>query len=247
MTLFRSTRSHALLAAGLAGCLAAGTASASDNSGQGHAYAYGHGYSFDFEINNRRIEPSADFAAQVSVLGAAITYGEGGYDLPVTLRIEVGDGEYDTFGDADSATQGNVNDHSPARHVILDSVFEEGNRINLTATSWLAGTSYWKRHLTISTDDDSDNVLVLRNGDTVPNINAFGDQAGISDYLTQYIDADTRTVTIADDQIIYLFELGATDPSTPDADFQDLVVLITLGDSPEALEMRAKAALALYD
>ncbi len=226
-------------AAGLAGSFAAAS--------PGTASANADAYSFGYEINNRRVVPSSDFAAKVSVIGAAITYGQGGYDIPVTLRVEVGSGAYDLFGNASDASDGNLNDHSDARHLIMDETFVNGEDINLTATSWVSGNSGWERHLEVSTADNSAQVKVLRNGDAIPDIPAFDGQTSTEEFLGEYLDTATGTVDIADDQVIYLFELGNTDPSSSGADFQDLVVLITLGDSPEALEARDAADLALYD
>ena len=49
-------------------------------------------------------------------------------------------------------------------------------------------------------------------------------------------------------QTIYLFELGTADLSDSRADFQDLVVLVTLGSSVEELENGPVTALAaLFD
>ena len=55
-------------------------------------------------------------------------------------------------------------------------------------------------------------------------------------------------MTMDENQSIYLFELGTTRLTSSAADFQDLVVLVTLGESPEALaDDGSDLADAAYD
>jgi hypothetical protein len=70
-------------------------------------------------------------------------------------------------------------------------------------------------------------VLTLRNGDIVPLFAPFGGQRPIDAFLTQYIDS-TGKVKIADNQVIYLFEVGVTNTSSDAYDMQDIVVLATI-------------------
>lgn len=39
-------------------------------------------------------------------------------------------------------------------------------------------------------------------------------------------------MNLIEDQVIYLFELGTTNLNSSAADFQDLVVVVTLGENP---------------
>ncbi|NNF41950.1 MAG: hypothetical protein HKN62_02695, partial [Phycisphaerales bacterium] len=87
-------------------------------------------------------------------------------------------------------------------------------------------------HMTVSSGDDSPYVIVLKDGDPVPAVPSFGDQSTIADFVAPYVDLDTDQITLADNQAIYLFELGTTDLSSPSADFQDLVVMLTLATDP---------------
>lgn len=192
------------------------------------------GREFDFTISDDRVVPATDFAAKVSVIGSALVSGS--TDMPVTMSVRIGDTDHDLFGPSTDPVYGNLNDHSPARHVIIDQVFAQGQDIQVAAASWK--TDGQSTHMTASTAAPSDRVMVLRDGDAVPSLEGFAGQTSIAGFLAPYIDGDTHTVTIDADQIIYLFELGTTDLTSSAADFQDLVVLITLGDSPEALATR---------
>ncbi|MEZ6192618.1 MAG: hypothetical protein R3C45_15195 [Phycisphaerales bacterium] len=54
-------------------------------------------------------------------------------------------------------------------------------------------------------------------------------------------------MTMDENQSIYLFELGTTRLTRAAADFQDLVVLVTLGESPQALAEEAEDGNDLAD
>ena len=195
----------------------------------------------DFEISEGRVVPTETFAAKVSVLGAAIT--SGGVDMPVTVQVRIGDMVLDPFGAHDDPSKGDVNDHAGPRHHIVQETFDPNERIELTATSWrTSGSLYLERN----SHDESPAVLVLRDGDDVPDISGFDNQADAVHFIQQYIDADTNTMTLDVNQAIYLFELGTTDLDSSAADFQDAVVLVTLGKSPEELE-NAELLEAMYD
>ncbi len=185
----------------------------------------------DFTISDDRVVPTEDFAVKVSVLGAAISYN--GTDFPVTTQLIVDGQIYEPFGPLDDPEAGDVNDHSPPRHFIVPQVFDPSVSIAVASTSWHFDLSEWKSR---NTSQPSDMVMVLRNGDPVPNIDGFGDQADAADLVATYIDTDTNTMSLDINQVIYLFELATDDVDSAYADFQDLVVLVTLGTTPEALE-----------
>lgn len=199
------------------------------------------GDNIDFTISDGRVVPSEDFAVKVSVLGAAIT--SSGVDMPVTVKININGTSYEPFGDADDTAAGDVNDHSPPRHFIVRETFDEHSSIDVTGTSWnTSGSVYLRRN----SHSESPSVKVLRDGDPVPDISGFENQTDAVEFVRNYIDPETNTMTMDENQSIYLFELGTTRLTSSAADFQDLVVLVTLGKSPEALEEADLAAVA-YD
>jgi len=195
----------------------------------------------DFEISEGRVVPTETFAAKVSVLGAAIT--SGGVDMPVTLKIRIGDQVFEPFGAHDDPSKGDVNDHAGPRHFIVQDTFDPDQRIELSATSWrTSGSLYLERN----SYEESPSVKVLRNGDDVPDLKGYESQADAVRFVQKYIDPDTNTMHLDVNQAIYLFELGTTDLTSSAADFQDAVVLITLGKSPQELE-QAELMSAMYD
>ena len=195
----------------------------------------------DFEISEGRVVPTETFAAKVSVLGAAIT--SRGVNMPVTIQVRIGDQVLEPFGQHDDPSKGDVNDQAGPRHHIVQATFEPDERIELTATSWrTSGDKYLGRN----SHDESPAVKVLRDGDPVPDLRGFDNQADAVHFVRKYIDSDTDTMHLDVNQAIYLFELGTTDLESSAADFQDAVVLITLGKNPEELET-AELMETMYD
>jgi hypothetical protein len=205
----------------------------------------------DFTITDGQVVPSEDFAVKVEVLGAAIT--SNGVDIPVTVQIQINGRTFEPFGPHELPLDGDVNDGMNPRDFILQEVFNPSNRITVTGTSWLKkrrtdGTdnSDYKLHLRRNSFNNPPYVKVLRDGDPVPDITGFDGQADAVEFVRDYIDPDTNTMTLGVNQSIYLYEIGTANLNTSAADFQDLVVLITLGTSPEALE-EGDLADASYD
>jgi hypothetical protein len=81
-------------------------------------------------------------------------------------------------------------------------------------------------------------VLTLVDGDTVPLFTPFGGQRPIDSFMSStstnpltglpLINTSTGKVSLAKNQVIYLFELGTSSKSSAAYDMQDLVVLATI-------------------
>ncbi|MEM7680372.1 MAG: hypothetical protein AAF288_00295 [Planctomycetota bacterium] len=193
----------------------------------------------DFAIEDGQVQLAETFATKVEVLGVAIT--SGGQQLPVTLCVHIGDDAFEPFGGyASPAQTGNLND-GHRRSFIIDRVFDPSDVITIEAQSWYGsdlssaqdadyGTLYQR-----DSHEQSDFVRVLRHGDAVPDVSGFDGQADVAAYLDLYIDSTSNTMRLLENQVIYLYELGTSSATSSAADFQDLVVLVTLGKSPEEL------------
>lgn len=72
-------------------------------------------------------------------------------------------------------------------------------------------------------------VWALRNGDTLPSFTPYPGQVPPRNYLQAegYLDANGK-VKLADNQVIYLFEVTTTDKTRNDYDMQDIIVLATI-------------------
>jgi len=152
----------------------------------------------------------------------------GSTQVAVTRRVRLGSELADPFGSYDT-TGSDVNDgNNPRDHLFPDPNYG-GTQVSVLGKSYLNGSVLHE----VDSGSDSALVLTLRTGDIAPDIEGFNGQASVEDFLEPYIDPTTREVTIAAHQAIFLFELGTDDPDSSAADFQDLVVLLSLGRDPD--------------
>ena len=187
----------------------------------------------EFLIEDGTIVVDHPFFADVDIVGAAIRSGSS--DLPVTVSVAVGDSLAEPWGDFDSATGGNVNDNNNPRSFAGDVLFDASETIRVAARSWrkvsnsYSGNydSHWRELMTVFSDGGTPNTNVLRDGDPVPQHNGYNGQASAEAFLAPYIDSNDRIV-LEDNQAIFLFELGTTNMNSSAADFQDLVVVVTM-------------------
>jgi len=186
----------------------------------------------DFVINGDVVDVKKPYEMEVAILGAAIKSGN--TSLPVTVRIKVGRKTYEPWGAFGSPTGANVNDGRNPRIYQCPETFQQSESFSLSARSWSKLSGYngsqdrhWEELLTVASDSQSGNLKVLRNGDEVPNLAGYGGQAAAETYLAPYIDPSGK-IKLADNQVIFLFELGTTNLRSSAADFQDLVALVSL-------------------
>lgn len=106
--------------------------------------------------------------------------------------------------------------------VVLDTVINKGDVIDFGARAY---TNNWLPLHTTSTS--SQNVLVLKNGDTVPKQLAAKQYGQILGYLKPYLSTDGKKVKIGDRDLLVLLELDQTNPLAVGFDYQDLGLLVT--------------------
>ena len=99
-------------------------------------------------------------------------------------------------------------------------VVEPGTKMIVRGKSHYGwGTSYWSNH--------SRQVVCVQNGDSPPKFSPYANQPDIETFLAPVLDAKTGLVTIDDNEVLYLYELGSTNTNSSAFDMQDLVVLMT--------------------
>ncbi len=167
-----------------------------------------------FNVNNNQLTLEGSANIRFEVLGGEITCGAGGEDIPVSTHLYVDDTEH--TWDTNSA---------------------------LTLTNQAAGTTFDVKSISdgrpncnvnmeVSTSNtNTSQVKVLLDGDPVPDIEPFANQNSIEVFLRKYVA--NGKIKIADNEAIYLFELGTTDQESAAYDFQDNVVLATVETSDE--------------
>jgi fibro-slime domain-containing protein len=186
----------------------------------------------DFEIVDGQVVPGQPFAAAVTVLGVA--FSSGGVLLPVAAEFRAGTEVFSPFGALTDPSGGNLNDDENPRRFVLPDVYPAGTPLSVTGRSFMPdGGSKWKAHMTVDSRTPGSVVLLLRDGDDVPDIKPFEDQEAAAAFLKDYIE--DGQIRLASNQAIYLFEMYTTNLSDPTADFQDLVVLVELAHRTEDL------------
>ena len=191
----------------------------------------------DFDVDDDTITINGDAIVNYQIIGSAISYG-GRYDMAVTTQFQITDpygstSSAEMFGDYSSATSGNVNNGAQQSYT-PDDIYEAGTTIVTEATSWKKTStsksgnkdSHWTEYMEVD-DHNSTNTMILVNGDPVPNIDGYLDQGNVESFLNDFID-DEGNIVLEDNEVIILFELGTTNMDSSAADFQDLVILVTM-------------------
>lgn len=186
----------------------------------------------DFEITDGKVVPSESFAAMISVLGTAISTGS--EDMPVTVKVDLGGTVIEPWGGFDDSEAGDINTGGSVLHHIHLEQLDADTEITVTGQSWVPSASGDSAWIQANSHSQGTQVKVLRNGDAAPAISGWNGQNAADYYIREYLSSGT--VNIDQNQVIYLFELGTTDMGSSTADFQDLLVLVTLGESVEALK-----------
>ncbi|KTG28403.1 hypothetical protein [Haloferax profundi] len=164
-----------------------------------------------FTISGGSVVAETDFGGDFDVIGSAIKDGDGN-DIPVDITLKVGGKSHQPWA--------NIND---GQNHTFAAVGADSDAISITAKAEFDGGFTVRSHDT----DDSDQVLVLRDGDDVPTVEGYNGQEDAAEFLEPYI-GDDGSITLDDNQAIFLFELGTTDETSPAFDRQDAVILVTL-------------------
>jgi len=164
--------------------------------------------------------------ALVEILANEITYGAGGPQVPTRLDYSIDGGSaVPMYGG------GNV-----ALHMTEEIALSSNQVLSFIGRSAYPdfNTQYpWINYNVPS--DDAVNAAILINGSNFFTIAAakgvqmvpFGMQQSLQQILGNMIDWNTGLVILPANKVIVLFELGATSPSSPAFDFNDLIVSIT--------------------
>ncbi len=170
----------------------------------------------DYNILGKTLTLDEPAKITFKVLGGAITCGAGGPTVPVTTNLYL---------------DNNTNPESwNTSQPLTMPTLPKGTTITVEsiADAPFCG-GYWKK--VSSNDSQSALLVVLRDGDPVPDITPFDNQTTIDNFLKSYIDLENDKIKLEPNEVIYLFELGTNNPQSSAFDLQDNVVLATI-ESP---------------
>lgn len=153
----------------------------------------------------------------VKFMGGAITCGPGGPTIGTASQIVLlkPNQTSETVAISNQLNQPITLNNVPA-----------GTRVKLVGERLpLAGSNCGTSFQVNSLDQQGSQVLTLANGSSVPQIEPFDGQTPIEDFVAGILDLQTQQITIEDQQLVFLFEVGTTNPQSSAYDFQDIIVL----------------------
>lgn len=167
------------------------------------------------EVTSSGVTVDAGFNVQLAVLGSAITCGAGGAEVNVRTKLCVDNSCSNLWSYADV----------DGGETYSTTAGGSGSTYKIEANAYLSSCNNFSRTY------DSTNttqVRTLRNGEQAPSLAGYGGQQSVQQFLSNYLDSSGKAV-LAANQVIMLFELGTSGASNSSAaDFQDLVILMTV-------------------
>ena len=174
------------------------------------------------------------------------------YDVYISMEIYTPDGNvipHNVIDPETSGLNGGMTLEELAELAWESPEFEKDSTINIIGTAkywtkeWKKVNGRWKKvwvqktKRQWNTEDDIDNqVWVLRDGDPVPEVPGLNGQISVSEAVQDYVveGENGDYISLSDNQVIYFFELGQTNPyysdgsPNPGYDCNDLVVLMDI-------------------
>jgi len=106
--------------------------------------------------------------------------------------------------------------------VVLNTKVAKGDTIDFGGRGFL--TDWLPLYTTSST---TPNVLILKNGDSVPEFIAAYRMGLVKGYLKPYLSSDFKTLNLGVNDFVVIMELDESNPANSGFDLQDLAVLVT--------------------
>ncbi len=147
-------------------------------------------------------------------LGADITYGQGGPEIAVTVR-------YSKTGGTGPWTNLFGGNDIDGGETTTTSTIPVSSQVVTSFKGYYKHSGWLTFDQTYKTDDESGHIIMLRDGDPLPDYPAFNGQTPLKSYLQAIIGADGK-IDISPYEVVYLVELGALNTSA--TDYQDAVV-----------------------
>lgn len=168
-----------------------------------------------FEVDDGAINAKRSLDVTFKALGSAITYGAGGPEIDVFCWASLDGGItwIELFG-------GQEIDGGEAQ-------VEKGVGEDAEILLKVNGRYHNKFNSTYRSDCRCGRLLLLRDGDEVPDYDPFDDQANVEEFLAPIIGANKK-ISVGENDVVMLAELGSLSGAT--ADFQDAVVLVQMSD-----------------
>jgi hypothetical protein len=184
-------------------------------------------------LNNGVVTTQSSLNMSVRYLGGDIVCGNVAYPIPTFGSVSLKAGSGNAVTTNLNMTQGA--DTTFSNVAANTTMTVSGKAVGNSGSGSCNGSTYGP----YSSSSNTTNVRSLKSGDPVPTTSGFLGQTSIDGYLTAAstnpvtnrpivkVSGSTRTIDLAPNQVIYLFELGGGNPGDASFDLQDMVVLAT--------------------
>lgn len=199
------------------------SSSSSEGGGEGGGGGGGETCEDRFVVEaDGTIRATGPVSMTVNALGSEITYGAGGPPIPVYLRYSTTYNEnsgkfqhYEDLFDEEPIAGGETE---------VVSGIEDGDRISIEIKGEYKFLWWLTFRSTVYSHEDDGQVIILRDGDPLPDYEAFDGQEPLTAFLDDIVD-ESNNIDIGAYDAVLLVELSDVDSET--ADFQDAVILLT--------------------
>jgi type II secretory pathway pseudopilin PulG len=164
---------------------------------------------------NGTITTTGPLNVTYTVLGSDITYGEGGPAVDVYVsRKKLTGASYQTL------FSGNDVDGGETQTV---TGYSNGSQVVVKVQGYYRQSRWLTFDQTYMSNDNTGHIVILRDGDALPDYPAFDDQENLNSFLTDILDEQGH-IDVGTYDLVLLTELGTLTGSS--ADFQDAVILV---------------------
>lgn len=167
--------------------------------------------------NNGNVTVAKNCTSELKVVCTDITYGAGGPKIPVKMNRAKNGSYFNNWMFNNKAVK-------------AGDLYSEAVGSTQNVTYKVKGNAQYGSFNATYESSNTNQVKTLMNGSTVPPWQGFGGQQPVSACVAPYVNTQTGKIQLANNQAIFLFELGvntAQNPNSTAIDFQDLVVLLT--------------------
>lgn len=165
----------------------------------------------EFVIRGDSLEATTDYTANVKFLGTG--WSSPSYDAPVEVSVRVEGTEERSWTSGDSETT--VGSYGVSSQ-------DSGTPLSVVARGKTGPNGGWR---TTSESTNAEYLVVLRDGDQVPNLDAGNGQQDVAAYAEDFVE--DGEVVLDHNQAVFLFDFNRRGTDHETADYQDAVVLVS--------------------
>jgi hypothetical protein len=166
---------------------------------------------------NGPITVGVNSTMRIEFKGGEITCGAGGLNIPTRAVLNFNSDDQTTSETVASSAAVYTKDVAAGTTLTITGIADGDPNSGDDCSSYYMEAN----------SSGSPQVIALTNGDTVPSYVPFDNQGSLDSYLSSIIDGNGK-VRLAPNEVVFLYELGTSNTSSPAFDMQDIVVKATI-------------------